>query len=178
MERKAATTFQRVLVRNFIIQDVRKYLQSLCRKQDLYREHTNSSINATVTKAFSEQVGRLYAQTITKAVLQRAKSLWKMVEVTGYASEDRGELTRLEGLRMILILSAGEVTPKLPPSYTAGEDLKRTVTMEDAWKSPSLLSLSPSPLLPSSFLSIVHLIESNYVAQAESFILASMALAF
>lgn len=88
MEQKAATTFQRVLMRNFIIQDVRKYLQSLCRKQGLCREHTNSSINSTVTKAFSEQVGRLYAQTITKAVLQRAKSLWKVVKVTGYASED------------------------------------------------------------------------------------------
>lgn len=90
-----------------------------------------------------------------------------------------GELTRLEGLRMILILSAGEVTPKLPPNYTAGEDLKRTVTVEDAWKilSSSSSPISPSSLLP-SFLSFVHLIESNYVAQAESFILASMALAF
>lgn len=63
-------------------------------------------------------------------------------------SVDHSELTRLEGFRKILILSAGEMTPKLPPSYTAGEDLNRTVTMEDAWKNPPLLflSLSPSPL--------------------------------
>lgn len=155
MERKAATTFQRVLMRNFIIQDVRKYLQSLCRKQGLCQEHTNSSINSTVTKAFSEQVGRLYAQRITKAVLQRAKSLWKMVKVTGYASEDRGELTRIEGLRMILILSAGEVTPKLPPYYTAGEDLKRTVTVEDAWKNPLFLFLSCLPIFPAPLLSFL-----------------------
>lgn len=114
---------------------------------------------------------------VTKAVLQRAKSLWKLVKVIGYASEDRGELTWLEGLRMILILSAGELTPKLPPSYPAGEDLNRTVTMEDAWKIFSSSS-SPSPHLPFTFLSFIHLIEFNYVAQAESFIHASMALAF
>lgn len=64
-----------------------------------------------------------------------------------------GELTQLEGLRMILILSAGEVTPKLPPSYTAGEDLKRTVTVEDAWKNP--LFLSHLPIFPAPLLSFL-----------------------
>lgn len=68
-----------------------------------------------------------------------------------------GELTRLEGFKMALILSVDEVTEKLRPSYTGGEDLNGIVSMENALEVPPSLPLPISPV-PSLF-SFLHLFD-------------------
>lgn len=69
-----------------------------------------------------------------------------MFDVIGNANEDHGELSRLEGLKIVSILNVGELAEKPHPSYTTGEDLNSPAMMGKGQSPPPLLPL-PSPQL-------------------------------